>query len=242
MKSLRDRVKNLVLRHIKQHPWFYRFLRYGIYARVQSANRKRVFKKAYDDNLWGSKCSASGPGSSLDATESLRNSLPSILKSIGARSILDIPCGDFQWMKSVPLGIEEYIGADIVHALIEKNHKDFGHRGLTFVQLDLLSDPLPTTDVMFCRDCMVHLSFHDINRALANIRRAKPRYVLLTTFPHHQWNEDTVTPYWRALNLQIQPFNFPKPLTLIKDFSDSQGFDQGKCLGIWRADSLGVGK
>ena len=49
---------------------------------------------------------------------------------------------------------------------------------------------------------------------------------------------DTVTPYWRALNMQLPPFNFPKPIYLIKDFDDSQRDHHGKYLGVWRGEDL----
>ena len=39
--------------------------------------------------------------------------------------MLDIPCGDFYWMKEVDLKDIEYIGADIVDELIKKNNDKF---------------------------------------------------------------------------------------------------------------------
>lgn len=37
-----------------------------------------------------------------------------MLKKYSIKSILDIPCGDFSWMKKIELDGIEYIGADIV--------------------------------------------------------------------------------------------------------------------------------
>jgi hypothetical protein len=39
--------------------------------------------------------------------------------------LLDIPCGDFNWMKLLNLGVD-YIGADIVGELIAENRRRFG--------------------------------------------------------------------------------------------------------------------
>jgi hypothetical protein len=140
-------------------------------------------------------------------------------------------------MKHVSLGVERYYGADIVLSLVQKNQNAFGERG-DFLHLDLLRDPLPSVDIVFCRDCLIHLSFREIHLAIRNIRNAAPAYVFTTTFPGHKVNIDTVTPYWRPVNLQLAPFNFPAPIHLIKDFADSQDDRRGKYLGIWRMQDL----
>ena len=227
-----------LLRSLKNHPALYEFLRYDIYARIRSIDREHVFLKIYEDNYWDGVNSISGPGSSLESTQAVRKALPNLLAKLGARSILDIPCGDFQWMKDVPLGVEQYIGADIVLPLIQNNREVFGERG-EFFHLDLLRDRLPSADIIFCRDCLVHLSFREIRLALQNIKIASPKHFITTTFPYHKENADTVTPYWRALNMQLSPFNFPQPIHLIQDFSDAQVNDQGKYLGVWYTDDLG---
>jgi SAM-dependent methyltransferase len=226
-----------LLRSLKKHPALYEFLRYDIYARICSIDREHVFLKIYENNYWDGDISISGPGSSLESTQAIRKALPNLLAKLGARSILDIPCGDFQWMKDVPLGVEQYIGADIVLSLIQNNREVFGERG-EFFHLDLLRDRLPSADVIFCRDCLVHLSFREIRFALQNIKIASPKHFITTTFPYHKENADTVTPYWRALNMQLSPFNFPRPIHLIQDFSDAQVNDQGKYLGVWHTDDL----
>jgi hypothetical protein len=231
--------RNFVLRSIKLHPALYHFLRYPLYSRFRSVNRERIFRKVYETNAWGSESSVSGPGSSLESTENLRESLPRLVATLAARSFLDIPCGDFQWMKHVSLGVQKYYGADIVLSLVQKNQNDFGDRG-DFLHLDLLRDPLPSVDIVFCRDCLGHLSFREIHLAIKNIKNAVPDYFLTTTFPDHKVNVDTVTPYWRALNLQLAPFNFPAPTHLIKDFSESQNDHRGKYLGIWRMQDLNL--
>jgi hypothetical protein len=235
--TIASQTRRLLLRSIKAHPSLYEFLRYRLYARFRSVKREQIFRKIYQTNYWGNDFSVSGPGSSLKSTENLRKTLPLLVAAVGARSFLDIPCGDFQWMKHVPLGVERYYGADIVFSLVESNQKTFGDRG-NFLRLDLLRDKLPSVDIVFCRDCLIHLSFREINLAINNIRNAAPRYIFTTTFPDHQANVDTVTPYWRPLNLQLAPFNFPAPIYLIKDCSDSEYDYQGKCLGIWRVQDL----
>ena len=83
--------------------------------------------------------------------------------------MLDIPCRDFQWMKNVDLSSVEYIGADIVNELIQINDRKYSKKGTNFQQLNLIQDKLPKVNLVFCRDCLVHLSFSDTFLALNNI-------------------------------------------------------------------------
>lgn len=237
--NITSKARALLLRSVKSHPAIYQFLRYQLYARFRSIKRKHIFQQIYESNYWGNDFSLSGPGSSLESTENLREGLPRLVAALGARSLLDIPCGDFQWMRHVSLGVERYYGADIVLSLVKQNQIAFGERG-EFQQLDLLRDPLPSVDILFCRDCLIHLSFREIQLAIKNVRKAAPKYFLTSTYPDHKVNADTVSPYWRPINLERPPFNFPPPLHLIKDFSDWQEDQWGKYLGAWRMQDLGL--
>ena len=107
-----------------------------------------AFARIYATNLWGADESRSGLGSASDATRVLRAALPEVLRAVGARTLLDAPCGDFGWLSHVDLGPVDYIGADIVPALVERNTTLFADDRRRFVQLDLTRDPLPAADVV----------------------------------------------------------------------------------------------
>ena len=99
---------------------------------------------------------------------------------------------------------------------------------------DLTHDSLPTTDVILCRDCLIHLSFKNIKKALATIKASGSKYLLTTTFPDRRENENTVTGGFRPLNLQIEPFNFPAPICLINEGCDLKGgTEKDKSLALW---------
>jgi hypothetical protein len=110
-----------------------------------------VFNKAYFKNSWGSKESASGTGSEMIQTRVLIEKLPGILTDLKVGSMLDLPCGDLNWMRHVDLGDIRYIGADIVTPIIEKNIKEFAGSGREFFRLNLITDDLPAADLVFCR-------------------------------------------------------------------------------------------
>src|SRR5205085_4730414 len=108
---------------------------------------------------------------------------------LGAAALLDIPCGDFGWLSTTDLGVA-YTGADIVASLVEENQQRYGSAGRTFARLDLTCDKLPAADVVLCRDCLVHLSYANIGRALANIRASGAKWLLMTSFPRLEENYD----------------------------------------------------
>jgi hypothetical protein len=147
----------------------------------------------------------------------IRAALPAVIRQFEIRSMLDIPCGDFHWMKEVDLGIEFYIGADIVKKLVAKNKKRFTADSRIFAHLDVLRDALPKVDLIFCRDCLVHFSFSDIWRALNNIVDSGSKYLMTTTFTLEKQNRDVPTGGWRRLNLCGAPFDLPPPALLINE-------------------------
>lgn len=192
--------------------------------------RRRVFERIYADNGWLCEESRSGPGSTLARTRSLREALPDLLRELGARSLLDAPCGDFHWMSEVPLDGVAYAGVDIVPALIAANRARFGAPGRTFAVADIVQDDLPCADALLCRECLVHLTLADAAQALANFRRSGARWLIATTFPATQANGDVATGWWRPLNLERPPFALPPARRLV---SDSLPEWPDKALGVW---------
>lgn len=201
------------------------------------------FNYIHDVNLWGNQESISGPGSTLEETLVLRDNLPVLLKELGAKSMLDIPCGDYSWMSRIPwenFDGFQYIGADIVPALTEQNkqrwrgHSEvFGHQWMT---LDLTKDPLPDVDVVFVRDCLVHLSYENIELALNNIWRSKAKWLCTTWFRFTETNKDIQDGDWRPLNLMAPPFDLPHPDSyIVEKCMEAKGrYKDDKCIGVWR--------
>jgi len=216
-------------------PSLYRMLhnRYISYQ-LKSKNVEQVFTDIYRSNAWGGKDSVSGQGSDVYQTRIIIKELSVVFRDYGVSTMLDIPCGDFHWMKNVDLIDIDYTGADIVNDLIEKNTEQYGRDGLRFQKLDLIKDRLPKADLIFCRDCLVHLSFEDIICALHNICDSQSRYLLTTTFSGRTKNQNIVTGEWRTLNLEIAPFMLPRPLKLINEgCTEGAGAYSDKALGLW---------
>ncbi|MGH2760940.1 MAG: class I SAM-dependent methyltransferase [Actinomycetota bacterium] len=187
-------------------------------------------------NLWRGSESRSGPGSSLDETAAVRAELPRIVDAYGIRSVLDIPCGDFFWMKEVPLEIA-YIGGDVVKRIVDDNNRRYGSDRRRFIRLDLRVYPLPRVDLVLCRDILDHLSFSDIHGSIDNVIRSGATYLIATTYPERDANEDIRSGDWRPVNLQREPFRLPDPIELINERSRKPGYSD-KSLGLWRVAHL----
>ena len=205
--------------------------------------RKNIFKsmntkfiEIFYNNEWDCKESVSGAGSSIAETPVIREKLPLLLKEISVSSLLDIPCGDFNWMSKINLDfLDEYVGGDIVPEIIVQNKKKYENETIKFKLVDLTRTKLPKMDVILCRDCFIHFSYKDIFAALRNFKKSGSKYLLTTTFVNRQKNRNIFTGGWRTINLQKPPFNFPKPIKLILE-----SFNLAKCLGLWKIESINI--
>jgi hypothetical protein len=197
---------------------------------------ERVFTTIYQENQWEDADSRSGEGSSLPATAILRSALPALLGELRVRSMLDIPCGDFHWMQTVDLGSIHYTGADIVSDVIASNTRKYGSEHRIFLTLNAARDPLPPADLVLCRDLLIHLSFAQIWRVIAQVRRSSATWLAASTYTQCPTNLDARTGDCRDINLELEPFHFPAPIVLI-DEEPGIGM-RGKSLGVWRVCEL----
>ena len=153
---------------------------YHFQLKYFSGSNKDIFTDIYKKNKWRDSYSSSGTGSNLKQTQTIVNEMPKIFSKYQIKSILDIPCGDFYWMKELKFLEINYLGADIVPELVKMNKKNFSKNNIKFKVLDLSKDELPCADLIFCRDCLVHLSYEDIFKCLNNIKRSNCKYLMTT--------------------------------------------------------------
>jgi hypothetical protein len=75
------------------------------------------FDRIVRSNMSGAATSVSGLGSEDAATAAVKEALPDLLDRIGARSLLDAPCGDASWIRNCLFGVSS-TGIDILPSLI----------------------------------------------------------------------------------------------------------------------------
>ncbi len=208
-------------------------------AKLQSMEPKEIFNTIFRENAWKGRESVSGKGSDRDQTQCLEAELPKLFSKYGVRSVLDVPCGDFHWMQKVDLRGVRYVGGDIVPDLIAKNESEYACEHIRFACVDLLSDTLPDVDLIMCRDCLVHFSFAHIHQALKNIADSPARFLLTTSFIDRTTNDDILTGRWRPLNLELTPFDLPKPLDFfLERCTQDEGKYSDKAMCLWSIADL----
>ncbi len=207
--------------------------------KYKDKSTKDIFTDIYINNsFWGGKESVSGTGSDIRNTKSLINDLNKLLVDLNITSVLDIPCGDFNWMCKVNYENIKYVGADIVEELIKVNSEKY-KENYKFVVLNLIEDGLPKSDLIIVRDCFVHLQFQDIYNSIKNIKASGSKYLMVTSFPDHPLNLDIITGGWRTLNFQEAPFNFPKPVLILNEnYKGSNGEYKDKSMVVYNISEI----
>ncbi|MBT2401240.1 class I SAM-dependent methyltransferase [Streptomyces sp. ISL-100] len=191
-----------------------------------------LFTAIYRTNRWGSGETRSGPGSEVQRMKRVITQLGDLVRELEIRSVLDAPCGDFNWMQYVDLGGAGYTGGDIVEELIADNAARHEAPGRSFQLLDFTAERVPRVDLILCRDALVHFSYQHVIEALTRFRESGSRFLLTTTFAQTRTNTDILTGWWRPINLRLAPFGLPEPLRVLSD-EDSDDFYDDKTLALW---------
>jgi hypothetical protein len=205
------------------------------------------FTRIYDRKLWlkinpaiNADKSLSGYGSTLESTKVLRHALEGFLSQIEARRLLDIPCGDLNWMRAVQFPPDmEYIGGDVVPHLIAGLKANYGREDISsrrlFRVFDITKDEFDPADVWFCKDCIQHLSNWDIKAALRNFCNQSVEFALISNHTDVKENTDIPTGLCRHVDLTLPPFNLPEPRLKLPDFPIDR---EPRCVGVWRRRDL----
>ena len=205
------------LRFIRNRPF-----RQKYDAMLSLGSRGERFAKIYEQGLWKTEESLSGAGSDLSFTANIREELPALVKRHGFERIVDVGCGDNNWINLIREQLSvEYTGLDIVPSVIAKNRELYADEKTRFEVADAVQDPLPACDLIMARDVIFHLSFADIDGLLENLQRTQFRYLLTTSHmtDAHFTNRDIQTGDFRNIDLFKPPFGFD-PAAVVEEFED----------------------
>jgi SAM-dependent methyltransferase len=172
----------------------------------------------------GRRESASGPGSSRAAAQPTLKLLRRFLRNSDVTSILDLGCGDWNWMRhlNLPTASTErtlsYTGWDASAELIESLQQDFGSEQIDFAVADFNTQDLPQTDLIVIRDVLFHLPLSQSVPLVKKISQSC-RYMLSTSFLGMPENND-IDPYlpidgwgFHRINLNVAPFDLAEMMS-----------------------------
>ena len=199
---------------------------------------KHIFTEIYKNNFWKDEHTVSGNGSTLEQTQTVRMVLPQLFSELGVKTLLDVPCGDFYWFKEMLPELPKdlnYCGVDIVHEMIYRLNKTYSEPPrISFLLADASQDVLPKADMIMCRDMLVHFTNAEVMRTLKKFRASGTKYLLATTFPGRNPNQEIKTGEWRPIDLEALRYGLgPAKLLINEGYTGSDGRFADKSLGLW---------
>lgn len=179
-----------------------------------------------------------GAGSTLENTVSIRAWLPSIFQELKIKSLLDAPCGDFNWMSHTDLSWIDYCGVDfdaehIAVAARRYSAPGYAPKSKRLFELDIAYDELPRADLVLCREFLQHLPNEHVGQVIQSFRDSGSEWFLATSHDNEFNTDIPVAGMFRPLNLTKAPFQLPSARQSVEDQPGS-----GRILGLWHRSDL----
>mmetsp|Transcript_6662 Transcript_6662/g.15263 ORF Transcript_6662/g.15263 Transcript_6662/m.15263 type:complete len:233 (+) Transcript_6662:408-1106(+) len=188
----------------------------------------------------------SGPGSSMRSTIGIRAVLPALIDLLKIKTIVDLPCGDFTYMRSIikPEGSSfrkqntSYVGLDISPSLVKALSTLFGEPNkIAFMTFDMSRQILWPADLVVVRDVLFHFDMERGLDVLRNIQKSGSKFLLSTYFPGKTnspkgFNKGRGFQSFHHINLEAPPYNLSKPLLAIG--FDGERANPPRVMGLWR--------
>ncbi|GMH50713.1 hypothetical protein TL16_g00845 [Triparma laevis f. inornata] len=173
----------------------------------------------------------------MDKTNNMRRLVAELVLNGGVERVVDVPCGDMNWMGGLLGLLEEagvkYLGMDVVGDVVSRNQEKYGNSDrVQFRQLDLTKDPLPPMnpgDLILCRHLMFHLPPSQNLNIISKFENSGAGILMLTTYLRADENyRDFVLAMGHHVNLFREPYCVKDPFKLVSDD------DVDLYLGMWR--------
>jgi hypothetical protein len=181
-----------------------------------------------------------GAGSTVTNTANVRAWLPMLFLELDVKTLLDAPCGDFNWMARTNLSGIDYIGVDYDAAHCRETEErdsvypQYRPRTKTVMESDLCQDRLPLcADMILCRDFLQHLPSEQVALVLINFLLSGIPWLVATSHTNITNEDISDKGMFRPLNLTQAPFGLPIPHKWITD-------GDGRILGLWHNRELVV--
>ncbi len=194
----------------------------------ETYKRKVVFNSIYHSNHWRdynkpkNNESVSGLGSDLDINSSLVTNIKDFISDYKIEKILDLGCGDFNWMKYIVLkndNVKKYLGLDIVDKIINTNNRKYRNNEISFKTSDILVEDLPNSyDLIIIRDLFIHLKNDEILKIINKINSSDIKFFAVTSYHTSKININTNRfGHHRFINMELDPFYLDRPFKIFDD-------------------------
>jgi 2-polyprenyl-3-methyl-5-hydroxy-6-metoxy-1,4-benzoquinol methylase len=183
-------------------------------------SNESTFTDLYDHAVWGVNSQGEphcGSGSTKESSSEYMIFLDKFLRKHEIKTIVEVGCGDWEFMQHMDLSGIQYLGIDVVKKMIDSNNRKFRTHAIAFMHADAAYTDLPQADLFLCKDVMQHLPNKDIFKICSQFN--KFRYCLIV-------NDVNITEPslnnlrlqrrvgYRPVDLTKQPFNLPAEIVL----------------------------
>lgn len=190
---------------------------------------EKAFQTIFNDKSWGTNLDnrpSSGPASWIRMAQPFSDWLfGEFLVQNNIQRIVDIGCGDWQYMREMDLSEYSYIGVDCVKDIVTYNNRKFGKQNVEFIHNDgSNADNLPTGDVYVVKDVMQHwTNIYVVNFLKKVIAQKKCRFIVVVNDYQQETETQDVKHLGdtRPLNSQLNPLKQFDP-EVIKCYGSKQ--------------------
>jgi SAM-dependent methyltransferase len=183
-----------------------------------AASMGEAFTLAYKTGQWHH---GSGSGSSPANTREYRRFLTAYMRERQIKSVIDVGCGDWQFSRLINWTGIDYLGVDVVPAVIGHNWARYARPQVRFECGDVLNGyQLPDADLVLVKDLFQHwpdTAIHELEP------RLRGRRALLTYDQNAGTHTDIEPGGYRPLDLQMLPFGWPVREVLRYDSVSHEG-------------------
>jgi hypothetical protein len=141
-----------------------------------------IFGNIYENRLWGVGSNQkvpfySGIGSYDPSVKQYVSLVVDVINRYDVRNVIEIGCGDFTVASQYVDKCHNYLGIEVVRALVEHNQRTYGTKVVNFLFADASRTKLPACDLCIIRQVLQHLSNRDVTNIFQNITT---KYILVT--------------------------------------------------------------
>jgi SAM-dependent methyltransferase len=142
---------------------------------------EQAFDEIYRKRMWQQGESLSGVGSEGQWADAYVEWMRGFIAEHDVRTVADLGCGDFLVGSRIAPLVGEYRALDISPTVIGLNRKAYAHlKNVRFEVANLIETAIPDADLILVRQVFQHLSNAQIEAALANIERARFRWLVVS--------------------------------------------------------------
>ena len=189
---------------------------------------EETFNDIYSKRKWGTNFAnmgSSGPGSHMSQAREYFEFLQDFINHNEIKSIQDIGCGDFQFMRHLKLNDStNYLGIDCVKSLVKFNNKEFGKSNIKFKYKEISKHTFEYSELYILKDTLQHLTNDIVYNFLDYITENKlAKYILITNCNHQKSDDEDVEKIGetRPLNGRMLPLKRYNPI-ILKEYNGKQ--------------------